>query len=108
MPDDGPVSHALRASFAQLAGDKAPASTETLHARLNEFVDAAKALGWPIERIIVAVKRLWVEAGVHASRHVVLTRSPLTETDRILMACVGWCIERYYADRGPASVGKPN
>lgn len=106
MPDNGPASIALRASFAELAEPERRPDTALLHARVEAFVDAAKALGWPVERVIVAVKRLWAEAGVHTSRQVVLTRSPMTETDRILVACIGWCIERYYGE-GRSSAGQP-
>ena len=63
------------------------------------YVDDAKQAGWGPERVLVAVKRIAHDAGSRPSARVVLT-TPLDQTltakDELLIALVGWCIEKYY------------
>ncbi len=60
-----------------------------------EYADELKGLGLPPERVIVAVKRVANEAGLHSSR-IVPSPKQLEGKDKLLVDMVGWCIERYY------------
>jgi hypothetical protein len=60
-----------------------------------EYADELKGLGLPPERVIVAVKRVANEAGLHSSR-VIPSPRHLEGKDKLLVDMVGWCIERYY------------
>jgi hypothetical protein len=62
------------------------------------FVDNRKAAGWPPERIIVAIKQIVRDAGLHASTMVAKRGGRLTSVDDLLDEMVGWCIHRYFGN----------
>lgn len=68
------------------------------------YADELKDLGLPPERVIVAVKRVANEAGLHTTRRVVPSSIQLDGKDKLLVDMVGWCIERYYG-RPPRTDG---
>ena len=81
--------------------------TETMNAgnaaredKLRERVCTAVAdlrnLGWPPERVIVAVKQLAADAGLRPSRNLLIISGQLTRHDEIVQRIVRWCIEEYY------------
>ncbi|HEV8496756.1 MAG TPA: hypothetical protein VGQ56_07845 [Gemmatimonadaceae bacterium] len=70
---------------------------EALRGEVCAVVDHLKSAGWPPERVIVAVKRIADDAGLHPSRAVLFNGDLVTETDRLLVRMIEWCIERYYA-----------
>jgi len=99
--DQGEAARFAAALHIQLSGLKvplSPATRTTVYAGVCEYVDAVKAMGWPPERVIVAVKRIAADAGVQSSTRMMLTGGALTDRDQLLVDLVGWCIERYYAD----------
>jgi hypothetical protein len=67
------------------------ADLEGLKPRLLAAVDELKAMGWPIERIIVRLKEVIDEAGLP-------TRSPSDRHGRDIVKseAVRLCIERYF------------
>src|SRR5690349_7330201 len=60
------------------------------------YAEELKALGFPPERVIIAVKRTANEAGVFSSPRLVEPRANLDAKDQLLVDMVRWCIERYY------------
>jgi len=87
---DTPTGDPLRTALGAMAtgGD---ADLEALKPRLLAAVDELKAMGWPIERIIVRVKEVIDEAGPP-------TRSPSDRHGRdvVKSEAVRLCIERYF------------
>ena len=63
------------------------------------YVEELKALGFPPERVIIAVKRTANEAGVFSTPRLVEPRTQLDGKDKLLVDMVRWCIERYYGNR---------
>lgn len=63
---------------------------------VDDYVDSLKALHWPPERVIVAVKRIAHDAGMHPSPRVVRTDTSISARDKLLVDMVGWSINRYY------------
>ena len=61
------------------------------------YVDDRKSAGWTPERVIIAVKQIARDAGLHPSSLVVKPNAKITSTDELLVEMVGWCIRRYYA-----------
>ncbi len=103
---DRPAVVALREHLAAAVAAY-PALTDEAHMkafqeRVCAVVDELKGAGWPPERVIVAVKQVANDAGLHSSRSVLSASAPLTERDVALVHMVRWCIERYYGVDGPA------
>lgn len=73
-----------------------------LQERVCAVVDDLRALGWPPERVIVAVKQVAEDAGVRGSRNVLRVSGGLTGADQILQNIVRWCIEHYYRSVPPS------
>jgi hypothetical protein len=69
---------------------------QELRARVCAVVDELKAADWPPERVIVAVKQVADDAGLHSSRRLLSATDPLTERDAALVHMVRWSIEHYY------------
>ena len=69
-----------------------------LRAQVRAVVDDLRALGWPAERIIIAVKEIAAEAGLRPSPHFTNPSPSATDQDDLLSRLVSWCIERYYQD----------
>jgi hypothetical protein len=80
-------------SLAQNAKSFSAADEQLLKQRIFAAVDELKALGWPIERIIVRIKELAWEVGVRLGHNV-------SQVDRhpVLAKAVLWCVERFYED----------
>jgi len=104
---DRPPVVALREHLAAVVAAHPVRTDEALTQALQEsvcaVVDELKDAGWPPERVIVAVKQVADDAGLHSSRNVLSASAPLTERDVALVHMVRWCIERYYGVDGPAS-----
>jgi hypothetical protein len=86
----------LGTHFAAVDLPLSDANADRLKAEVFAFVDEAKALGWPPERVIIAVKRTANAAGLAASARVAYSGAALSEMDKLMIKLVGWCIERYF------------
>ncbi|MGH7616438.1 MAG: hypothetical protein ACREPM_04350 [Gemmatimonadaceae bacterium] len=53
-------------------------------------VDILQASGWPVEAVIIQVKRTANEAGLTSMRAIA------TGADRLVSDCVRWAIDHYY------------
>jgi hypothetical protein len=67
-----------------------------LRAALQVYVAELQGRGEPIERIIVAVKRVAADAGLRPSSDLPLTDAALDPNDRLLVDIVRWAVEHYY------------
>jgi hypothetical protein len=74
-------------------GDRA-----ALREHVFDYVVEAKGLGWPPERVIIAVKTLAREAGIRQSPGILRNDSPINGPDKLLVDVVGWCIEKYFSN----------
>ena len=86
----------LRDALASLPSQHDAGAKEALRRRVSEFVDAAKAEGWPNERVIVALKQVAADAGVRSSTDILRTKSNLQRRDALILVLVRWCVEHYY------------
>ena len=90
------IAGALQARLSDL---RAPV-TETAECELQrlvcDYVDVLKGLGFPAERVILAVKRAANEAGLRSSSRLPQSSLALSGEDRVLAEMVRWCIERYH------------
>jgi len=98
---DSETGRDVRLSFKALAENGAgftDADALLLRRRICAAVDDLKAMGWPIERIIVRMKELAWEVGLRLGHNV-------HQVDRhpALAQAVKWCVERYYEDSGVVS-----
>jgi hypothetical protein len=59
-------------------------------------VDELKAIGWPVERILIRLKQVASEVGFWPPRQSNLTTPDLDRREAIWDAIVKECIERYY------------
>ena len=99
-----PRGVAVRTSLAFLAsktgaiteGDVAP-----LEERLARAVADLKALGWPVERILIRLKQVASEVGFWPPRDSASTLSNIDRRQAIWDALVKECIERYYSRETP-------
>jgi hypothetical protein len=101
---DGPAGVAVRTSLASVAeGVDGPNASDTalLRQRVLTAVDELKAMGWPIERMIVRLKEVAAEVGLRSSRNSSFSGAPLGERDAVVGEAVRWCIERYYGTELP-------
>src|SRR5690349_12520594 len=73
-----------------------PALDRDLKDRVCTVVDDLRTLGWPPERVIVAVKQIAEDAGIKASRDVLMLSGLPTPNDDMLQKLVRWCIGHYY------------
>jgi hypothetical protein len=74
------LCHFLRDYLAAIAMHPSlaeEAQTEELHHRVCSMVDELKAAGWLPERVIVAVKQVVEDVGLHPSRSVLSATNPL-------------------------------
>ena len=98
MPDPSTSALKLRRILTAL---QFPLSDETIAGIRNqvfEFSDEMRAEGWPVERVIVAVKRLANDTGLYASPRVVWSREIVRGPDSLMVDLVAWCIERFGAE----------
>jgi hypothetical protein len=97
----------LRDRLALVAASH-PSLTDDFHERdIRDRVCAAvidlKALGWPPERVVVAIKQIAEDAGLSHTRGLFIVSSPLIEQNAVIMAIVRWAIVQYFAsDAGTA------
>ena len=97
------VTAALRQALAAAPETLGAESKERLRTHVVAFVDAVKAQGWPIERVIVAVKEVAAEAGVRSSTDVLRLSGAPANRDALLLDIVRWTVERYFGyKRTPA------
>jgi hypothetical protein len=93
---DSPAGHAVRANLRALADLTEPPSAavrESLKLRVFAAVDELKAMGWPIEKIIVRMKELTDEVGLKP-----FPGNPAPSRDAVVRDVVRWCIERYFGN----------
>lgn len=78
----------LRAAFAVRSIDEA-----VLETAVCEYADEAKRLGWPVERVIIEIKRFSeIEEGpLHRPEPY-----DRIQGQRIVERVVTWCVEHYY------------
>jgi hypothetical protein len=80
-----------------------PIDESSLRVAVCGYVDAAKALGWPVERVIIELKRVAeVENGpVHHSA------DPADRIDgqRLVARAVSWSVEHYFWTFGVSASG---
>jgi hypothetical protein len=93
--DNQADSTELRSSLAALQHPISATARKALRRVVCEYVDRLRDLGWPPERVIVAVKHVAREAGLYPSKQV-MSAVNLAAEDALLVEMVGWCIERYY------------
>jgi hypothetical protein len=83
------VTSRLRAAFLARPTDEVE-----LKAAVAAYVDEAKALGWPVERVIIFVKRLAeIEQGAANWSRDPLKRSA---AQQLLDRAVTWSVQHYY------------
>ena len=77
----------VRAAFAR------PINDEALKAAVCAYADEAKRLGWPVERVIIEIKRI-----SEAEDGLIHKTDPIdrVEGQRIVERVVTWCVEHYY------------
>jgi len=63
------------------------------------YVDDRKCAGWPVERVIIAMKQIARDAGLKPSSFIARPEAQITSRDELLVEMVGWCIRRYYGAR---------
>ena len=78
----------VRAAFATR-----PINDEVLKAAVCAYADEAKRLGWPVERVIIEIKRISEAEGGLVHRSDPIDR---IEGQRIVERVVTWCVEHYY------------
>ena len=100
---DGPIDEAaslemeLEGHLRRIDVPLSPERRSAVYRCVCEYVDAAKALGWAPEGIIVSVKGIARSAGLRPTQNVVRGASRSTGTDLLLGDMVAWCMRRYYA-----------
>jgi hypothetical protein len=88
------TGHAVRESLRALAKRpevSVPDEEVLLQQRIFAAVEELKAMGWPIERIIVRIKEVASEVGVPLGH----TRYAADRHPAVANAIL-WCAERYY------------
>ena len=78
----------LRAAFAVR-----PIDEDVLKAAVCDYADEAKRLGWPVERVIIEIKRISEVEDGPLSRPEPYDR---IKGQRIVERVVTWCVEHYY------------
>jgi hypothetical protein len=69
---------------------------KALRDEVCEVVEEVKALGWPPERAIIAIKEIADEAGLTQSHRVLLKNRELDTRDALVAKVVRWTIECFY------------
>lgn len=78
----------LRAAFAAR-----PIDDDSLKAVVCDYADEAKRLGWPVERVIIEIKRISEIEDGPLYRPEPYDR---LQGQRIVERVVTWCVEHYY------------
>lgn len=87
------------AALGEALGSTTRTGSRALKDAVCAFVDEAKVLGWPIEQIIVGMKRIAsVDAGLGEIR---LTNAPASQSEsgRVVDQAISWAIAHYYGER---------
>lgn len=95
--DTASLEMELEAQLSRIDVPLSPERRADVYRCVCEYVDAAKALGWAPEGIIVSVKAIARSAGLRPTQNMVCRASRPTSADRLLADLVEWCIHRYYA-----------
>ena len=90
------LAGALQARLSDLRAPVTAGTEHELKRLVCEYADVLKALGFPAERVILAVKRAANQAGLRSSSLLPQSTVQLSGEDRVLADMVRWCIERYY------------
>ena len=98
---DQKVTASLRQALSGLPGTLNAEAKARLRERVDAYVDETRALGWPIERVIVALKQIAAEAGLRSSTDVLRVKGGLEARDALLLDVVRWCVERYFEYERP-------
>jgi hypothetical protein len=80
-----------------LAGVRLPltaGASDALRSGLCKFVDERRAAGWSVDRIVIAVKRAALDAGLADS---LPDERASTQNEDALATMVRWCLDHYYA-----------
>ena len=72
------------------------AATARLRSALHQYVDELRRADWPIDQVVVSVKRLAAHAGVRPSSALPLLDEELEPADRLLIDMLRWSVEAYY------------
>ena len=70
-------------------------ATARLRSALDQYVNELRRAEWPIDQVIVAVKRLAANAGVRPSSDLPLLDDELAPSDRLLIDMLRWSVEAY-------------
>jgi hypothetical protein len=82
------VTSRLRAAFLAR-----PVDEVELKSAVSAYVDDAKAVGWPVERVIIFIKRI---AEVEQSAKWSSDPMKRSEAQHLLARAVTWCVQHYY------------
>ena len=69
---------------------------EQLRQQVFDAVDDMKRMGWPPERVIIAIKQIARDVGLAPSLHFVNAGESLSNGDALLASIVRWAIDRYF------------
>ena len=95
-----PAVVALRDALSSLSSTQPIAAaglgSEVMRAHVYTVVDDMREDGWPVERVIIALKTIAENAGLRPTRVVLVASAPLTETDAIIASLVRWTLDQFY------------
>jgi hypothetical protein len=87
----------LRQQLTALASPPSTAIARRLNRLIADFARERRDLGWPPERVIIALKQVAQEAGLESADRVSTLEAEITARDELLADMVRWCIEAYYS-----------
>ena len=91
---------ALRAALTQASSTLATSAFDTTDKALRDdvcnVVDELKDLGWPPERVLIAIKQIAEDAGVTQSHRVLLKNRDLDARDGLVAKVMRWTVQCYY------------
>src|SRR4029079_6762388 len=97
---DLPSVIALRTELTEVAALRPALVDPERHAarcrRVCDAVDELRAAGWTPERVIVAMKQIASDAGLHPSRKLYVVTESVHDRDVLLVDMIGWTIRRYF------------
>ena len=103
---NSPNVHSLRDSLTRACTSLSVSDKEICEKQLRDevcaVVDDLKALGWPPERALIAIKEIANDAGLTQSHAVLMRGRALGPRDSLLAKIVRWTIECYYDVLQPA------
>ena len=92
----------LRARLAEVEFPLSDPVEREIRREVFACADELKGLGVPPEGVIVAVKQVASEAGLHFTSRTTSSPAALEGADKLLVEMVTWCIEQYYSGDGRA------